>query len=99
MGGTFDQLHNGHRKLLTLAAASSTDLLIIGITGDEMLKNKKNKDQISSFRNREEGVDFFLKIAKPNLKLSLVELSDPYGPTITDPSIDALVVSSETMGG
>ena len=31
--------------------------------------------------------------------LDIIELQDPYGPTITDETIDAIVVSSETIVG
>jgi phosphopantetheine adenylyltransferase len=99
LGGTFDKLHNGHRKLLTLAAASSSDTLIVGIMGDDMLKKKAKSELIAKFSEREEIVSKFLAIAKPSLTYEILELSDPYGPTITDPSIDAIVVSSETVSG
>ena len=99
MGGTFDQLHNGHRKLLTLAAASCSDLLIIGVMGDDLLRGKSNSSLIAKCASRMESVVKFLSIAKPSMKCETIELSDPFGPTITDPSIDAIVVSSETVGG
>jgi phosphopantetheine adenylyltransferase len=35
----------------------------------------------------------------PALEIECVAISDPYGPTITDMSISALVVSGETRGG
>lgn len=99
LGGTFDKLHNGHRKLLTLAAASSTDTLIVGVMGDELLKKKANSELIAKFAERKEFVSIFLSITKPSLTYEILELSDPFGPTITDPSIDAIVVSSETISG
>lgn len=99
LGGTFDRLHNGHRKLLTLAAGSCTDRLIIGITGDVLLAKKKGKEQIKSFQNRKGEVLNFLKSIKPGLEFDAVEIQDAYGPTITDPSIEAIVVSSETVSG
>ena len=99
LGGTFDQLHNGHRKLLTLAAVSCTNELVVGITGDIMLQKKKNADQIASYDVRKQGVSHFLSMVKPHLELDLCELSDPFGPTVTDPLIEALVVSSETIVG
>lgn len=99
LGGTFDRLHNGHRKLLTLAAGSCTSKLIIGITGDIMLSKKKGKDQIRPYADRKEEVLSFLKAIKPGLDYEPVELADPFGPTITDASIEAIVVSSETVAG
>ena len=99
LGGTFDQLHNGHRKLLTLAAVCCTNELVVGITGDIMLQKKKNAEQIASYEVRKQGVNHFLLAVKPHLTLDLCELSDPFGPTITDPLIEALVVSSETIPG
>lgn len=99
MGGSFDNLHNGHRKLLLLAAAACSDQLTVGITGDAMLVSKKNHNLIASFDCRRAGVEKFLLLVKPTLGLRLVELTDPFGPTISDPSIEAIVVSSETLSG
>jgi cytidyltransferase-like protein len=99
LGGTFDQLHNGHRKLLTLAMGCCTRQLTIGISSDEMLKEKKNRHLISSYRHRSLVVESFVRFVKPALHLEITALSDAFGPTITDASIDAIVVSSETIKG
>jgi len=99
VGGTFDNIHNGHRKLLTLAASSCTDGLVVGIMGDQMLQHKKNSWQINDFKTRSLGVTSFLSFIKPVLKVEVAELSDPYGPAITDKTIEAIVVSSETIEG
>ena len=64
-----------------------------------MLQKKKNADQIGPYGARKQGVDDFLSLIKPHLSLDLCELSDPFGPTVTDPDIQAIVVSSETIPG
>jgi len=99
VGGTFDQLHNGHKKLLTLAAGCCEENMVIGITGDEMLKKKSNAGMISSYSQRAKNVVDFLQLVKPSLRYEPVEIQDPFGPTITDATIQAIVVSSETVPG
>ena len=46
LGGTFDYLHIGHQILLLYAVLSSSEKVIIGVTGAGMLLNKKNKEVI-----------------------------------------------------
>jgi pantetheine-phosphate adenylyltransferase len=99
LGGTFDRIHNGHKKLLTIAASVCTDCITIGITGKGMLAAKKGAHLISSFSMRKTGLQAFMSKLKPPQALNVVELVDPFGPTITDPSLQAIVVSSETIGG
>ena len=110
LGGSFDQLHNGHRKLLTLAIAYCKDILVIGITGDQMLSGKKHSDIILPYSQRKQAVVAFLAAITPSSSstvegqsltpsLDIHELSEPYGPAIVDPGIEALVVSSETIAG
>lgn len=141
VGGTFDHIHAGHKLLLSATAlllqpASLTSpvprRLIVGITGDELLKNKKYAEFLKSWKQRQEDVvDFLLSIVlftrssvneavhsvsfddpTPNgkaihtqlkassLTIECVEIHDPFGPTITDEDVTALVVSGETrLGG
>jgi phosphopantetheine adenylyltransferase len=42
---------------------------------------------------------YVLMKVRSGLTLKLVQITDPFGPTITDESIDALVVSGETRAG
>ena len=97
LGGTFDHLHYGHRKLLTLALLCCNRELVIGITSSSMLSKKSHQSIIHSFIERKRSVEYFIKSLKPTLKTILIELNDPFGPTITDPDIDAILVSSETI--
>lgn len=46
VGGTFDHLHLGHQILLIRSALLSKNSLFIGVTSDEMLSKKKNKEII-----------------------------------------------------
>ncbi|NXS13196.1 COASY synthase, partial [Neodrepanis coruscans] len=41
----------------------------------------------------------FLEDVKPSLQYDIVPLADPFGPSITDPDLQCLVVSEETRRG
>ena len=135
VGGTFDHLHAGHKLLLTMTALvldPQSDLggcLTIGITGDDLLKNKAFKEELEDFPGRQLAVQNFLlgilglislshilvntkhlestlsrgrevhNTLKSGLTIRYVEIFDPCGPTITDETITALVLSAETRGG
>lgn len=102
VGGSFDQLHNGHRKLLTYAASYCSDTFIIGITADSMLTKKNHSDLIAPFSSRKSCVlDFLHKIFPVSTSpyIDIHELKEPYGPAIVDNEIEALAVSSETLPG
>ena len=45
------------------------------------------------------GVQQFMELFKPSLVYEIVPIHDVYGPTATDPNIQALVVSKETASG
>lgn len=136
LGGTFDHLHPGHKLLLTAGAylldipergSSATCKYIIGITGDELLKNKKDAEFLESWNDRARNVIHFLasvlelsssgweKAPTPSIvendgeftasfrdetiMIQCVTIQDPFGPTITQEDMDALVVSAETRSG
>ncbi|SMN22403.1 similar to Saccharomyces cerevisiae YGR277C CAB4 Probable pantetheine-phosphate adenylyltransferase (PPAT) [Maudiozyma saulgeensis] len=99
LGGTFDHLHDGHKILLTVAAFLTSERLIIGLTIEELLVNKKYKDFVQDFDTRRENVVSFLNTFKPSLKIEIIPLKDVCGPTGTVPEIECLVVSRETVKG
>jgi phosphopantetheine adenylyltransferase len=68
LGGTFDYLHPGHKLLLTAGAlllqvpreGDPPARYIIGITGDEMLRNKKFAEYLQPWSRRARNVISFL---------------------------------------
>jgi cytidyltransferase-like protein len=102
VGGTFDGLHHGHRKLLTLAVSSvqpGTGKLLVGVTVDAMLQHKKHAELIPPLQERMQRVKEFLHRLAPGLKnnIRIVPIEDTYGPPGSGPDFDALVLSHETL--
>ncbi|KAA8648984.1 hypothetical protein EYZ11_000766 [Aspergillus tanneri] len=136
VGGTFDHFHIGHKFLLTAtalvlqpASPEQDRVLAVGVTGDDLLVNKKYAEFLESWDDRCRSVAGFLSAimefdpptdsaasikqvtrpgpngkymlvkVRPGLTMKLVQILDPFGPTITEENISALVVSKETRAG
>ncbi|CDH59735.1 nucleotidylyl transferase [Lichtheimia corymbifera JMRC:FSU:9682] len=99
VGGTFDHLHAGHKILLTMTALLANKSVVVGVTDDVMLQSKKFHDQIESIDQRINNVRAFLDTIRHGLIFDIVPITDPFGPTITDSTIQALVCSKETEKG
>ena len=102
LGGTFDRLHVGHKKLLSIAMQCADEKVIVGVTSDVMLANKRNADKIEKLNVRLGRVKEFLannSYVRAALQIEVVVIHDPFGPTITEENIDAIVCSSETLKG
>lgn len=54
---------------------------------------------IEPIDKRISGVRHFLNDICPELEINIVKISDPFGPTKTDPTMDLIVVSKETAKG
>ncbi|KAI7878156.1 Nucleotidylyl transferase [Lichtheimia hyalospora FSU 10163] len=99
VGGTFDHLHAGHKILLTMTALLANKSVVVGVTDDVMLQSKKFHEQIESIDDRISNVRNFLDTIQHGLEFDIVPITDPFGPTITDSTIQALVCSKETEKG
>ena len=101
MGGTFDNLHAGHKRLLTAASHVCTGTLTIGVTSDAYLAKKQKAfgNMIEPLATRLEKVRRFLQVIKPSLTVEAIGIDDGCGPTITRPEFQAIVASSETLSG
>lgn len=69
------------------------------ILDDCMLLKKKHRELIDSTDKRVKAVQEYLNLVKRTIQYEVVPITDPFGPTVTDPTIDALVVSKETLKG
>jgi phosphopantetheine adenylyltransferase/dephospho-CoA kinase len=98
LGGTFDDIHVGHKLLLSTASTLCHEKVLIGITHEDLLKKKKLVELLQSYEKRKESVSRFLKIINPKLSVEIVPISDPIGPSGTDPDLELLIVSEETVG-
>jgi len=94
-GGTFDHLHEGHKFLIKVALSISKKL-IIGLTTEKLLKNKKHIEILEDYAIREKNLRDYISSLSALEKVEIVELHDPYGPPIHQEEFEALVVSQET---
>lgn len=99
VGGTFDHIHDGHKILLTIAVFLTIRKLIVGITDDELLKNKKYKEYLQSFEQRVSITEKFLKKVCSTQLFEIYKIVDVCGPTGYLKSIDCLVLSKESASG
>jgi pantetheine-phosphate adenylyltransferase len=88
VGGTFDRLHKGHKALIEKAFEIG-DVVIIGLSSDEMVKKGAEP-----YETRKRVLLDFLK--KFEGRYEVVKLGDAYGPATEDKDIEAIVVSRET---
>ncbi|XP_041938306.1 bifunctional coenzyme A synthase [Alosa sapidissima] len=99
LGGTFDRLHIAHKTLLNASCLLANKRFLIGVSDKELLKNKVLKELIEPYPQRVQRLEEFLRDVKPSLQYEIVPLFDPFGPSITDPQLQCIVVSEETRRG
>jgi pantetheine-phosphate adenylyltransferase len=96
MGGTFDVLHRGHRKLLKQAFAIGRRVMI-GVTTDEFARTLHKPHRFDPYPKRKKDLERLLSRWGVLSRAEIVPLYDRFGPTIRDSHIDALVVSRRTL--
>ncbi len=95
LGGTFDHLHEGHQLLLR-TALNVSEKIVIGLTTEKLLKNKKHFELIEDYQTRERNLLEYLKTLTDLSRVEIVPLDDPYGPPIHQENFEGLIASQET---
>ncbi|MGH9978240.1 MAG: phosphopantetheine adenylyltransferase [Nitrososphaeraceae archaeon] len=95
-GGTFDEIHAGHRELL-IRAFELGRYVLIGVSSDNFAEAKKGKNRLRHrFETRVERLVQFIHREFGDVNFEIKELNDDFGPTSMDRNLQALVVSEET---
>ncbi|MEM0204145.1 MAG: phosphopantetheine adenylyltransferase [Archaeoglobaceae archaeon] len=92
LGGTFEPLHEGHKRLIETAVKLGGKNITIGITSDEMAR--KRVRCVLPFQVRAENVRQFV-LRKYGFEPEIVMITSPFGKTL-EVDFDAIVVSPET---
>ncbi|VDM44227.1 unnamed protein product [Toxocara canis] len=99
LGGTFDRLHNGHKVLLSAAVLAASERIVCGVTFGEMTHKKCLWELMEPFEVREKAVKEFVEDVSNKVRCEVHPITDPFGPAIVDPDLEAIIVSSETIKG
>lgn len=93
-GGTYDHIHKGHAAMLTRSFEVG-DKVVIGVTSDQFaLREGKKPDQ--TYDERVRALEELIRRRFPGRRYLIAKLDDYYGPGITSPEVQAIVVSRET---
>jgi len=92
LGGTFEPLHEGHKKLIDVAV--SLGEVTIGITSDELAR--KRLRSVLPYNIRAENLKRYM-LRYYGFEPEIVRIEDAYGKTL-EVDFDYIVVSPETYG-
>jgi cytidyltransferase-like protein len=95
VGGTFDEFHKGHRKLI-MTAFEAGERVMIGLSSDDLARELRKNHEIASYEQRLRELRGFLRKQGVLDRAKIVPLDTPYGITLSTTIADALVVSKET---
>lgn len=97
VGGTFDLLHKGHEEILH-RAFKTAQKVTIGQTTDNFCKQSAKRTYQNQSQRRKR-LQTFLKNNGYLKRAKIIWLADIFGNTTKDPTVQALVVSKETLAG
>lgn len=95
VGGTFDEFHKGHRTLL-LKAFEVGERVLIGLCSDKLVESLSKPHITAPYNQRLEELKKFLREKGLLNRAEILPLNDPFGVTLSDESLEVLVVSRET---
>lgn len=96
VGGTFDPLHDGHKRLLSRSfqLAGPKGTVIIGLTSDRFASRKVHP--VRPYEERREELIQFIRESDFQAEWSVEPLEDRFGSALKI-DFDAIIVSEETL--
>jgi len=96
VGGTFDPLHDGHKRLISRSfeLAGNDGIVIIGLTTDTFASRKCHP--VHDYEARRNRLEEYIREKGFRAGWAIEPLSDHYGSAL-EADFDALVVSEETL--
>lgn len=96
VGGTFDPLHDGHKRLLdrSFDLAGPDGQVVIGLTTDSFARKKNHP--IRPFTVRKAELEDYVAFLCRSASCRIEPLNDRYGSAL-EADFDAIVVSEETL--
>jgi len=95
VGGTFDELHKGHRALL-MKAFEVGEHILIGLCSDKLVESLMKPHVTAPYNERLRELNEFLNKTGFLERAEIMPLNDPFGITLSEGCLEALVVSRET---
>jgi len=95
VGGTFDEFHKGHRALL-MKAFEVGERVLIGLCSDKLVESLSKPHVTASYEYRLEELSRFLQERGFLERAEIMPLNDPFGVTLSEGCVEALIVSRET---
>jgi len=95
VGGTFDEFHRGHRALL-MKAFEVGERVLIGLCSDRLVESLSKPHVSASYEQRLEELIRFLREKGVLERAEIIPLNDPFGVTLSEGCVEALIVSRET---
>ncbi|MEI8232479.1 MAG: pantetheine-phosphate adenylyltransferase [bacterium] len=95
LGGTFDHFHLGHENFIT-TALSQAEFLTIGIVKELFTQDKLASTSIEDYLTRQSNLKDFLHQSDVESRVKIIPITDIYGTSLTDSTIEAIYVTKET---
>lgn len=96
IGGTFDHLHIGHKKLIDMAFSRS-EKVTIGLATEKLYRKKFLATLVDRYETRECELRKYLKEKDYLSRAEIIPLEDIFGPSLQIRNIEAIFVTQTTL--
>lgn len=96
LGGTFSLLHEGHKHLIR-RALEYAERLVIGVSSSELVEKLGKSHPVEDLAERIERLKDFLARERLLHRCEVVAIDDRAGPAASDPELDCLIATDETL--